>query len=179
MMEKQWGAARTWSADLTGRLARLALVCGAATALVVAGTGTAEAAPELLTKASCRALADPPNIQATFSVNDGYRTCTVVNTYDESLGIFQDDTAENPETDPESGTVYYLAEWENWITIRYTQVYKQRATETWDMKGADEVLDEWLEKRCYVVDDNDVREAVDYSECESRDLNPPDPDSNS
>jgi len=175
-MKKHWSASLVLPGGMTRRLARLAFVSGAVAAFFLAGTGTAQAA-EQLTKSSCSALADPPNIQTSFSVKGGYRTCTVIDTYDESLGIFQDDTQANPETDPMLGSVYYLAEWEYWITIRYTQIYRQRATESWDMTGGDEVLDSWIEKRCYVVHDNDVRELVDYGECESRDLNPADPDS--
>lgn len=152
----QFPTAATGRSRRTRRLARVALVAGAATA---AGTGGPKP-PSMLTRASYGDLADPPNVQAPFSVNGGHRTCTVVNTYDESLGIITDDTAATPESDPVLGTVYYVAEWEYWTTIRYTQIYRQRAKATWDMTGGDEILDDWIEKRCYVVDDSDVRTLV-------------------
>lgn len=128
-------------------LARLALVGAAATSVIVTGTGPAHAAA-LLTKQSCQAQG------GTFAVVNGYRTCTKVVTYDESLGI-------NPIEGPDG----YVGVTEPFITIRYTTVTRQRATETPTLTGGDEILASWTEKRCYL---NGV--LVDNAGCESRGL---------
>ncbi|WP_225754252.1 hypothetical protein [Actinotalea sp. Marseille-Q4924] len=140
---------------MTGRLVRLALVGATSTALLVSGAGPAGAADHI-SRNTC--LADG----GTFSTDKGYRICTVVITYDESLGVFS-------YRDPEEGTVFYRGELEQFITIRYTTVTTQRGNEEPSMTGGDEILDEWDEERCYFVE-GATETLVDNSECESRGL---------
>jgi hypothetical protein len=132
---------------MTRRFGRLALVGAAATSVIVTGMGPAQAA-ELITKRSCRAEG------GTFAVVDGYRQCTKVVTYDESLGVNRIE-----------GTDGYVGETEPFITIRYTTVERQRGAETPSLTGGDEILASWTEYRCYL--DSIL---VDNAECESRGL---------
>jgi hypothetical protein len=145
---------------VTRSLRQLAVVTTAATSVVLAAAGYAQAA-ELITKQSCR------DDGGTYAVKNGYRTCTVVTVYDESLGL---DWAYGPyETDGQERTVRYVGETEPFITIRYTQVFRQRGNETPAMTGGDEILNSWTEERCY-AEYEDGRVLVDNSECESRGL---------
>lgn len=132
---------------MTRCLGRLALVGAAATSVIVAGIGPAQAA-ELITRRSCQAQG------GTFAVMDGYRQCTKVVTYDESLGV-----------NPTEGTDGYVGEVEYFVRIRYTTVERQRGAETPSFTGGDEILASWTEKRCYL--DSTL---VDNAECESRGL---------
>ena len=65
--------------------------------------------------------------------------------------------------------MFYRGELEQFITIRYMTVTKQRGNETPAMTGGDEILASWDEKRCYLVE-GDVETLVDNDECESRGL---------
>ena len=145
---------------MTRSLRRLVLVGTAATSVVLAAAGQAQAA-DLITKQTCRADG------GTYAVSGGYRTCTVVTVYDESTGVSP--TSGPDELDEQGQTVRYVGEKEYWNTIRYTQVFRQRGSETPSMTGGDEILESWLEERCYLEDDG-VRVPVDNNECESRGL---------
>jgi hypothetical protein len=157
---------------MTRRLCRLALVGATVSSVVLAGAEAAQAA-EQLTKESCKALEDDPtspnpiSIKAKFTIRDGTRTCTVVEVYDESLGI---DPRPGPEeTDAQGNTVRYVGEVEDFIRIRYTRVFTQQGDEDWSMTGADKILRDWTVERCYLYS-GDSRVQVDNSECESRGL---------
>jgi hypothetical protein len=93
-------------------------------------------AAELITRRSCQADG------GTFAVVNGYRQCTKVITYDESLGITRN------QATAEDGVVY-VGEVEDFITIRFTTVTRQRGSETPTTTGADEILADWTEQRCY------------------------------
>ena len=129
------------------RLGCLAIVGAAATSVVLSGMGPAQAV-ELLTKSSCQAEG------GTFAVKGGYRQCTKVVTYDESLGVNRNEGADG-----------YVGEVEYFVTIRYTTVERQRSIETPSFTGGDEILASWTEKRCYLNSN-----LVDNAECESRGL---------
>jgi hypothetical protein len=153
---------KTRTSSMTRRLSRVALVGAAVTSLVLTGMGIAQAA-ELITKQSCEADG------GTFAVKDGYRQCTKVITYTESLGI---SPSRGPdETDEQLGTVYYVGETEYFIVIRYTTVTRQRGNETPSLTGGDEILDSWTEERCY-LNYSGGAVLVDNSECQSRGLFP-------
>lgn len=147
---------------MTRRLSRLALVGAAVSSLVLNGMGIAQAA-ERITKQSCEAAG------GTFAVKDGYRECTKVITYTESLGITRYRGPD--EADEQLGTVYYVGETEYFIVIRYTTVTRQRGNETPSLTGGDEILDSWTEERCY-LNYSGGAVLVDNSDCESRGLFP-------
>jgi hypothetical protein len=140
-----------------GRLARCALVGAVTTSFLLTGTGAAEAT-ERITKRTCRADG------GTFSTTGGYRECTQVVTYDDSLGVSSD-------RDPDVGADYYRGEVESFVTIQYTTVTRQRGNETPAMTGADEILASWTEERCY-LGMGGTEAVVDNQECEKRGLLP-------